>query len=109
MNQPWFSSPFAGLCIRSVGVDVWCFCFRPRQLAPRVIHPVRKGPIRADRKHPQNGRHPVSKEIGRTWMSTERADDKEYYPFWAPQKANVTFGNQALRAGAGVAYHNRAH
>src|SRR6185369_7181321 len=68
-----------------------------------------EGPVRSDRKHPQNRRHPISKEIRRTWMSTERADNKKYNPFWAPQRAHVTFGNQALGPAAGVAYHNRAH
>ena len=42
-------------------------------------------------------------------MSTKRADNKEYNAFWAAQKADVAFGNQALCPRAGVAYHNRAH
>src|SRR6478672_4363889 len=92
-----------GLCIRRIGVNVRCFCFRLGQFSPRVIHAMREGPVRPDSKHPQNSRHPISKEIRRILMSTERPNNKEYYPLWAPQKAHVTLGNQALGPGAGVA------
>src|SRR5215213_6157447 len=101
--------PILRLGSRCFSVNIRWLCFRLCQLAPRVIHAVGEGPIRSDRKDPQDGRHSIGKEIRRTWMSTERPDNKEYNPFWAAQKAHVTLGNQALGPGAGVAYHNRTH
>src|ERR1700752_1245875 len=99
----------AGLGIRSFVVNVRCFCFGLSQLSPCVIHAMGKGPIRANRKHPQNRGHAIGKEIRRPWMSTERPDNKEYNPFRAAQKTNITLGYKALCPSAGVAYHNRAH
>ena len=81
----------------------------PVQFAPRVIHAMGEGPIRADCQYPKHRRHPIGKVIRRTWMSAKRPNNKEYNAFWAAQKAYVTFGNQTLRPGARVAYHNRPH
>src|SRR5687768_8901282 len=52
--RPPFAGP-TGLCIRSFSVGVLCFCcFNLSQFAPRVVHAMRKGPIGANCKYPQD-------------------------------------------------------
>ena len=78
-------------------------------LAPCVIHTMRKRPVGADGKNPENRRHPVQEWILRAGMGRECANDQKHYPLRAAQESDIAFWNQALGTRTRITNHHRSH